>query len=81
MLPERIPIPESLHSIETGDPIATCLACDAPLLDGPTEYLVEKGYRQYEAYDVQETVPIRSESEIDAPVFPFALEHRPRIWM
>ncbi len=56
VLPERIPIPESLHSIETGDPIATCLACDAPLLDGPTEYLVEKGYRQYEAYDVQETV-------------------------
>ncbi|MCS4194188.1 hypothetical protein GGP50_002413 [Salinibacter ruber] len=56
VLPERIPIPKSLHSIETGDPIATCLACDAPLLDGPTEYLVEKGYRQYKAYDVQETV-------------------------
>ena len=56
MLPEQIPIPESLHSIETGAPIATCLACDRSLLDGPTEYLIEKGYRQYEAYDVQETV-------------------------
>lgn len=56
VLPERIPLPESLYSIETEDPISTCLACDAPLLDGSTEYLIEKGYRQYEAYDVQETV-------------------------
>ena len=56
VLPERTSIPESLHSIKTGDPIATCLACDTSLLDGATEYLIEKGYRQYEAYDVQETV-------------------------
>jgi len=56
VLPDRIPIPESLYSIETGDPISTCLACDAPLLDGSTEYLIEKGYRRYEAYDVEETV-------------------------
>jgi hypothetical protein len=56
VLPERIPIPESLYSIETGDPISTCLACDTSLLEGSTEYLIEKGYRQYEAYDVQETV-------------------------
>ncbi|WP_103029399.1 hypothetical protein [Salinibacter altiplanensis] len=56
MLPERIPIPESLYSIETGDPIATCLACDRSLLDGPTEYLIEKGHRRYADYDVQETI-------------------------
>ena len=56
MLPERIPIPESFYSVETKEPISQCLVCDTPLLDEPTEYLVEKGYRQYEAYDVQETV-------------------------
>jgi len=54
--PERIPIPKSFYSIETEEPMSTCLACDRPLLDGETEYLIEKGYRQYEAYDVQETV-------------------------
>ncbi|MFB6273883.1 MAG: hypothetical protein ABEL51_13415 [Salinibacter sp.] len=56
MLPERIPIPESFYSIETDEPHSTCLACDASLLDGSTEYLIERGIRQYDAYDVQETV-------------------------
>jgi len=56
VLPERIPIPESFYSVETEEPIAQCLACDTSLLDGSTEYLIEKGYRQFEAYDVQETV-------------------------
>lgn len=56
MPPLRVPIPESLYAPETGEPISSCLACDRSLLDGSTEYLIEKGYRQYEAYDVQETV-------------------------
>ena len=56
MRPHSVPLPESFHSIETGEPIDTCLACDRSLLDGTTEYLLEKGIRQYEAYDVQETV-------------------------
>ena len=56
MFPKRIPIPESFYSIETEEPISQCLACDTALLEDSTEYLIEKGYRQYEAYDVQETV-------------------------
>lgn len=56
MTPTRVPIPESLHSTETGEPISTCLVCDKPLLDDSTEYLIEKGVRQYESYDVQETI-------------------------
>ncbi|MFB6099342.1 MAG: hypothetical protein ABEK84_09585 [Salinibacter sp.] len=36
--------------------MSTCLVCDTSLLDGSTEYLIEKGVRQYEAYDVQENV-------------------------
>lgn len=56
MLPVRVAIPESFYSIETGEPHAACLACDRALLDGSTEYLIEKGMRQYETYDVQETI-------------------------
>lgn len=54
--PIRVPIPESFYSAETGEPLEECLVCDRSLLNGSTEYLIEKGYRQYEAYDVQETV-------------------------
>lgn len=56
MLPVRVPLPESLYSTETDEPFAECLVCDRSLLDGSTEYLIEKGYRQYGAFDVQETV-------------------------
>jgi len=56
VLPVRIPIPESFYSIDTGDLHSTCIACDTSLLDGSTEYLIEKGTRRYDAYDAQETV-------------------------
>lgn len=56
MLPKRVPIPESFYSIETDEPMSECLVCERSLLDGSTEYLIEKGYRGYEAYDVEETV-------------------------
>lgn len=56
MLPKRVPIPETFYSVETGEPISSCLVCEKPLLDGSTEYLIEKGYRSYEDYDVEETV-------------------------
>lgn len=56
VLPVRVSLPESLYSVETDEPFAQCHICEKPLLDGSTEYLIEKGYRQYEAYDVQEAV-------------------------
>jgi len=56
VLPVRIPIPESFYSVETGGPISTCLACNTSLLDDSTEYLLERGVRQYDAYEVEETV-------------------------
>jgi len=56
VLPERIPIPESFYSIETEEPMSQCVVCETPLLEASTEYLIEKGYRRYEAYDVEETV-------------------------
>lgn len=56
MLPVRVPIPDLFYSSETNAPFEHCLICDQALLDGSTEYLIEKGYRHFEAYDVEETV-------------------------
>lgn len=56
MYPVRVPLPESLYSTETEEPFANCLVCERSLLDGSTDYLIEKGVRRVDAYDVEETV-------------------------
>lgn len=56
VLPVRVPIPAAFYSSETDAPFRTCLVCDRPLLEDSTEYLIEKGMRHFEAYDVVETV-------------------------
>ncbi len=56
MLPVRVPIPEAFYSNETDAPFEACLVCDRPLLEDRSEYLIEKGIRRFEAYDVEETV-------------------------
>ncbi len=56
MLPKRVPIPPTFHAEDTEAPFEECLACERSLRDGSTEYVIEKGYRSFEAYDVQETV-------------------------
>lgn len=56
MLPVRVPIPEAFYSSETDAPFETCLVCDRPILEDGSEYLIEKGVRRFESYDVEETV-------------------------
>lgn len=56
MLPVRVPLPESLYSTETEEPFARCLVCEQSLRDGSTHYLIEKGVRRIDAYDVEETI-------------------------
>jgi len=56
VLPQRVPIPPSFYAEDTEAPFETCLACDRPLRQDGTEYVIEKGYRSFEAYDVEETV-------------------------
>ena len=56
VFPKRVAIPSLFYDEGTGAPFEECLVCDRPLRDGSTEYVVEKGYRSFEAYDVQETV-------------------------
>lgn len=55
VFPQRIEIPEAFHSSDVG-PFEQCLVCDRSLLGGSTEYMIEKAYRQYGEYDVQETI-------------------------
>ncbi len=56
MLPQRVPIPPSFYAEDTEAPFETCLACDRSLLEDDTQYVIEKGYHSFAAYDVQETV-------------------------
>ena len=56
MLPKRVPIPPTFHDDETDAPFESCLACDQPLRRESTDYVIEKGYRAFDEYDVQETV-------------------------
>jgi len=54
--PGRVPIPELFHSDDTDAPFESCLVCDCSLREEHTDYVIEKGYRSVDAFDVQETV-------------------------
>jgi hypothetical protein len=56
VLPKRVPIPPTFHADDTDAPFEECLVCERPLRDGTTDYVIEKGYRSFEDYDVRETV-------------------------
>lgn len=56
MLPKRVPIPPTFYAEDTDAPFDECLACEQSLRDGSVDYVIEKGFRSYEGYDVQETV-------------------------
>lgn len=56
LVPHRTPIPPVFYSTDTEAPFEECLVCERALLDGTTDYVIEKGYRTFDAYDVRETV-------------------------
>ena len=56
MSPKRVPIPPTFYAEDTEAPFEECLVCDRALRDGATAYVIEKGHRSFQAYDVQETV-------------------------
>ncbi|PSQ95043.1 MAG: hypothetical protein BRD55_10940 [Bacteroidetes bacterium SW_9_63_38] len=56
MPPERVPIPPTFYADDTDAPFDECMVCDQPLRDGSVDYVIEKGFRSYEGYDVEETV-------------------------
>lgn len=56
MLPKRVPIPRTFYDEDTEAPFKECLACERSLREESVDYVIEKGYRTFAAYDVQETV-------------------------
>lgn len=54
--PRRTPLPDLFHSSDTGAPFEHCLVCERPLLEADAEYVIEKAFRRYEAYEVEETI-------------------------
>lgn len=44
------------YSSETGKPFTNCKVCDKYLLDGDTEYMVEKAFRKYKGYKAEDVV-------------------------
>lgn len=56
IFPGMIPIPELFFSQNTNAPFTTCLECDRQLLANGTEYVIEKAFRRYPGYSVQDTV-------------------------
>jgi hypothetical protein len=56
VLPKRVPIPPSFYDDDAEAPFDECLVCEQTLRDESTEYVIEKGYRSFETYDVEETV-------------------------
>lgn len=56
MLPKRVPIPSHFYAEDTEAPFDECMACERPLLEDSTDYIIEKGYRSFSDYDVEETI-------------------------
>jgi hypothetical protein len=49
-------IPREFFSFETNAPFETCIECNKYLLDGETEYLIEKAIRNYQGYKAKDVI-------------------------
>ena len=49
-------IPEIFFSQNTNAPFTRCLECDGQLLTNSTEYVIEKAFRRYPDFNMQDTV-------------------------
>lgn len=49
-------IPEEFYSFETKSLFSNCIECNKFLLDGDTEYLIEKAFKGYKGFEAKDTV-------------------------
>lgn len=56
VLPKRVPIPSTFYAEDTEAPFEECMACERPLRENSMDYIIEKGYRSYAEYGVEETI-------------------------
>jgi hypothetical protein len=54
--PKNIDIPKEFYSFSTGELFDHCLECDKYLLDGNTEYFIEKAIKKYEGFEAQDVI-------------------------
>jgi hypothetical protein len=54
--PNYIDIPKEFYSFSTGKLFDRCLECDKYLLDGNTEYFIEKAIKKYEGFEAQDVI-------------------------
>lgn len=54
--PKPAPIPPVFYSHNTQAPIRNCVECNRFLLDGSTEYIIEKAFRVYQNFRIVDTV-------------------------
>ncbi|HNP19100.1 MAG TPA: hypothetical protein PKL31_11735 [Fulvivirga sp.] len=52
----HIDIPKAFYSFSTGALFDRCLECEMYLLDGDTEYFIEKAIKKYEGFDAQDVI-------------------------
>ncbi len=52
----EVEIPSLLHQHESGELFGACIECGIGLLDGKTDYLIEKAFRRYPGFRISDTV-------------------------
>lgn len=50
------PIPEIFHNYSTGTQFDRCIDCDRQLLDGETEYFIEKALKSYSGFSAKDVI-------------------------
>lgn len=56
MAPNLVPIPKLFHADLTGAPMDKCISCECNLLDGNTNYVIEKAIKPYDGFNSYSTL-------------------------
>lgn len=54
--PNEIQIPSEYHSMETEMPFQNCIECETYLLDGKSDYFIEKAIKKYEGFTARDVI-------------------------
>jgi len=53
---QDVEIPKIFHNYSTGDKFSKCIDCDRDLLDGETEYFIEKAIKSYKGFTATDII-------------------------
>lgn len=49
-------IPDILYSTDTGKPFTNCMVCNKPLLEAASPYFIEKAFKHYRSFDLENVI-------------------------